>query len=176
MDRLVLGLGLIGVVVAVAVLAVSLITGGFAGSAGPAQAGSTAEEVEPGDQSSVPAEDEAAAIAAVQAFNRSWLDADCNGYFAVTTENFRTLMELTDCESFYAYSRDYSTAISDFDTEVREVEPIGDAIAVSVTDSYMSPFDDGGNETAEPERYEDRWEHLVVDVDGTWMLDNWFLD
>ena len=188
---LIVGIVLIGIVAAVAVLAVRLIAGGIAGpSAGSdADPGSSArpspqpevtasvepDEADP-DAAAPVLPGEAAAVAAIEAHNQAWLESDCDAYFATTTENYRTLMELTDCESFYSDSRNFAAQVSDFQMTVREVEQIGNALAVSVTESFMSPYDDEGNETAEPQLYESRWEYLVVDEGGVSKVDDWFED
>lgn len=174
---LVLGIVLLGIVIGVAVL-IPLVLLGASGSGASPQVGPTSSVTEPGGEeaSDVTAEDESAAIAAVEAYNQSWLDADCDAYFGATTEHFRSLMELTDCESFYTQARGYAGSISDFDVIFREVDSVGSAITVSTTESYISPFDAEGNETAEPQRYEDRWEYFVVEEGGVWLLDDWFLD
>lgn len=172
----VVGVVLLGIVIALAVL-IPLFLLGAAGS-GPTTGGRPgSSSAGPEDEAAeVTSADEAAAVAAVETYNHSWLEADCDSYMASTTENFRELMELTDCESFYAQSRSYSGVISDFDMTVREVETVGSAITVSTTESYMSLYDADGNETAEPQEYEDRWEYMAVEEDGVWKLDNWFVD
>lgn len=178
---LVLGLVLAGIVVAVAVLAVSLIAGGFAAPVVSSQPETTAsaepEEVQSEQPSpSAGTSDEAAAVAAVQAFSQAWLDSDCDAYFASTTENFRTLFELADCESFYSQSRNFTTSTAGYEMTVREVKPIGDSVSVSTTESYQGLYDEEGNELASPEQIVEQYEYLVVDEAGVWRLDDWFLD
>ncbi|MEI3848412.1 MULTISPECIES: DUF2510 domain-containing protein [unclassified Microbacterium] len=186
---LLVGVGLVAVLAAVVALAVMLITGGFGGPATspasdpaprpqPQATASVDPEVVETEEAAptVPADAAAAATAAVETYNQAWLDSDCEAYIASTTERFRTVTELPDCESFYPESRNFAAQVSDFQMTVREVQTIGDAIAVSTTESFISPYDDEGNPTAEPQLYEDPWEYFVVYEGDAWKVNDLYPD
>ena len=115
-------------------------------------------------------------VAAVALYDEAWRNADCDAYFAATTESFRAEVELTDCESFYNQSLTFMSSIEDFTMTVRDVETIGSSVAVSTTETFSSYYDADGNETSEPEQYEDRYEYTVVESGGVWAIDDWFTD
>ena len=177
---LILGVVVLGFVIAVAFLT-PLLIGGFADEqAAPTSDASTAPSptVSPTAPDDRPpsAADEQAAVAAVEVFNEAWLTADCDDYFATTTESYRELTEVTDCDTFTFQARGFAGSVDDFRAEIRDVEAIGSAVSVSTTETYMSRYDADGNETAEPQQYSDRYEYVVVSDDGHWAIDESYAD
>ncbi len=160
----VLGVVLLGFVVALAVLVPMLflsLTPG-ASSQSPEATGITAA-------------DEQAAVDAVELYDQALQTIDCDAYFASTTESFRELFEITDCDTFVQRANDFAVVYQDYDVAVTAVEGTADSISVYTTETYVSPYDADGNETDEPQAYEDAYEYIVVPVDGGWAVDDAFL-
>lgn len=120
--------------------------------------------------------DRAAAVATVQAYNDAWLEADCDGYFASTTEEWQEFLELTDCETFYSSARAWAESIEDYGMEILEVDQVGESAAVSLSETYTSEWDHEGNPLDAPTAFDDRWEYIVIEEDGVWLVDNGFLE
>lgn len=168
----VLGVVLVGVVAAIAVVTPMLITG-------LSPAGAPSNEDSPGEQGggAPTAADRDAAVDAVERYNDAWLTGDCDDYFATTTEQYRSeVVQITDCASFVDESRAFTGGLDDYEVRVGEVEAVGSAIAVSTIESYTSLFDAEGNQTDEPVDYEDRWEYIVVSSDDRWVIDDSFFE
>ena len=58
---------------------------------------------------------------------------------------------------------------------VESVTQNGAALSVFTTETYLSLFDDDGNQTTEPQAYEDEYEYIVIPVDGGWAIDDAFV-
>jgi hypothetical protein len=157
----VLGVVLLGIVVLATVLIPILIgmfgtitSGGAGGSGG----------------GTITAEDEAAAVAAVELYDEAWGTADCEKFEASTTESFRTVLELADCASFTAASQGFIDSVDDYEITVTSVEPGEDEITVVTSETYLSLTDDEGNQLDEPAPFEDTYAYIVVPSDGGWAI------
>ena len=60
---------------------------------------------------------------------------------ATTTEELRTAMEITSCETFARASRDFALGVDGYLTTIGDVEAIGNSVFVSTTESYTSLYD-----------------------------------
>jgi hypothetical protein len=180
-----LGALLVAVVIALIVLSPLLWSGLVAGgdpSSAPSSVPSAVatpptEESSAGSAGSTPTEaDKQAAVATVERHNDAWLTADCDGFMATTTESLREYMEITDCAAFTVESRNFAGSVDGYVTTINDVEVVGDAVAVSTSETYTSRFDAEGNQTDETLEYEDRYEYIVVPVDGAWVIDDFFAE
>lgn len=167
-----LGVGLLGILLAAALLFPSLLS--TLTSPEPGQ-DDVASESSDGAGVLAPAAEEGA-VAAVKTLDHAWQSADCDEYFAVTTEEYRVLTEMETCELFYRRSREFMASVVDFTSTVGKVAPVGSAVAVSTTDRYDAYWDKDGEPTESLHPYTDRIEYLVVEVDGEWRIDDWFFD
>ena len=118
-----------------------------------------------------PAEEQAA-IETVGEHDWAWLSGDCEGYFATTTERFRRdVMSAPDCAAFAAEVRDRADT-EPFTATVTKVEAIGEAIGVYTIESYVTRLDDTRDREQEPVTYV----HVVVNEDGRWVIDDFFVE
>lgn len=154
----VLGVVLLGIVIAAAIviplLFLSLTGGnGSQGGAGPQGA------------------DQEAAVAAVELYDDAWQNADCEAYEQSTTEDFRAASQLEDCEAFTSTATEFSASVQDYVVSVTDIETDGDAIIVSTTETYNALFDEDGAPLDEPAPDEVDYEYTVIQVDGDWVID-----
>jgi hypothetical protein len=157
---LIAGIVLLGVVIAAAVIIPLLLLGAATGSGS-------------GDGSSgVSPADEEAAIAAVELYDDAWQSVDCDKYFASTTEAFRSLIGLTDCESFEADAGAFADSVADYTVTFTGVEQRGDAVAVSTVETYDSLIDENGDPADPPIPAEDLYTYVVIPGDGSWQIDD----
>lgn len=184
----VLGLIVVGVIVALALLT-PLLLSAFPTGGGPADASSREPSSEPSSEPSVAepsgepvdgppsAADQQAAVDTIQRFSDAWIAGDCEGYFATTTEAFREeIILIPDCETFDADTRAFVGLYDDYRMTIGDVEVVGSAVAVSATESYTSRYDENGNETDVVTTYEDGYEYFVVRVNGDWVIDDFFAE
>ena len=160
------GVVLLGILITAAVVIPLLLLSSDGGASVPSPTVSSVE-----DDGTPSSADEDAATAAVELYDDAWRLADCEDFFATTTEEYREYNDWVDCESFYSASRNFYGGVEDFEMEIREVETVGGAIAVSVTESYAWLYDEDGAPLEEPEPYEDRLEYLLVESGGAWVID-----
>ncbi|WP_169581790.1 MULTISPECIES: DUF2510 domain-containing protein [Microbacterium] len=170
--------GLAAVLVAIVVgaaLLIPILVDSVSSSAG----GGGSEPRPPGQSEGVgelSPEDEKGAVAAVELLDHAWRSSDCEEYFAATTENYRVFTETETCEEFYSQSRGFMSSVADYTTTIGDVEAIGAAVSVKTTEDYEAYWDQDGEPTEDLHPYTDRYEYLVVDVDGEWRVDDWFYD
>ncbi|GAB3602835.1 DUF2510 domain-containing protein [Microbacterium aureliae] len=166
----VLGVVLLGVVIAAAVV-IPLLFFGLAVNGGRGAPAPSAPLVQEGAEPE--GADELAAVEAVQLYDRAWQTVDCDVFLAVTTEDFRSdVLQLTDCESFEAEATAFSESVEDYAVTITDITAEGDSIRVSTTESYRSMFDADGQPTDELEDYQDRLEYLLVPGEGMWVIDD----
>lgn len=156
----VLGVVMLGIVIAAAIV-IPLIFLSLAGSAS-----STGSSVTPSGA------DEEGAVAAVQLYDDAWQNVDCDAYFASTTESFREFSQLSDCASFEESASSFAAVVEDYTITVQEIAPGEEAVYVSTLESYNALFDDDGNELDPPQPAEDEYEYTIVEVDGSWLIDD----
>ncbi|WP_019179522.1 DUF2510 domain-containing protein [Microbacterium yannicii] len=149
---LVLGMVLLGIVIAAAVL----IPLSFLNAAGNGGASSADEE---------------AAVAAVEQYDQAWQNADCEAFNAATTENFRTEAGFTDCAAFEAEAQAFDTNFDDYQVNIDEIESDGDVISVTTTESYIALIDDTGAPIETGEAGSTIYHYTLVPADDGWAID-----
>ncbi|WP_194410710.1 DUF2510 domain-containing protein [Microbacterium cremeum] len=152
---LVLGLVLLGIVIAAAVLIPILLMSAATSGAGGA-AGS---------------DDERAAVAAVELYDDAWQDADCEAFEASTTDDFRASTGIGDCESFVAEAELFVESVEDYEVRVDDVASEQGTITVTTTETYLTVLDDTGEPLETPEPMSAVYTYTVVAVEGEWAID-----
>ncbi|WP_446723908.1 hypothetical protein, partial [Microbacterium sp. CPCC 204701] len=152
---LVLGLVLLGIVIAAAVLIpillMSAATSGAGGGAG--------------------SDDERAAVAAVELYDDAWQDADCDAFEASTTDEFRASSGIGDCDSFVAEAEVFDDSVDEYEVRIDDVATEQDAITVTTTETYVTVLDDTGEPLDAPEPMSVAYTYTVVAVEGEWAID-----
>lgn len=158
----VLGVFMLGIVIAAAIviplLFLNIATGG-GGSGSPST-------VQPSGA------DEEAAVAAVEFYDDAWQNVDCDAYLASTSEGFRAETQLEDCETFESTASEFSASVQDYEVTVTGIESDGGEIVVSTTETGNAFFDQDGEPLDQPEPQEWEYEYTVIDVDGSWVIDD----
>ena len=152
---LVLGLVLLGIVIAAAVLIPILLMNAATSGAGGA-AGSEAER---------------AAVAAVELYDEAWQDADCDAFEASTTDEFRASSGIGDCDSFVTEAELFDDSVEEYEVRVDDVVSEQGAITVTTTETYLTVLDDTGEPLETPEPMSVVYTYTVVTVDGEWAID-----
>lgn len=147
-----LGIVLLGVVIAAAILIpVALMN---------AATGSGADS-----------DDERAAVATVELYDDAWQEADCDAFQASTTENFRTTLGMADCETFISEAQWFDDSADDYEVRIDEVATEGETISVSTTETYNSLVDEAGAPLEQPEPGSVAYTYTLIAVDGGWVID-----
>lgn len=154
----VLGVVLLGIVIAAAIV-IPLLFLSLAGGSG-SQGATDPQGAE-----------QEAAVAAVELYDDAWQNADCEAYEQSTTEDFRAASQLQDCEAFTSTATEFSASVQDYVVTVTDIETEGDSIIVSTTESYNALFDEGGAPLDEPTPDEVEYDYTVIQVDGDWVID-----
>ncbi|MGW9587106.1 DUF2510 domain-containing protein [Microbacterium sp. NPDC055455] len=145
----VLGVVLLGVVIAAAVLIPLLILSAST-SGGSAQS-----------------DNERSAVAAVELFDEAYQQGDCDALAEATTEEFRAANGFDDCAAFQEQAAAFNAALQEYEIEVTDVETVADVIVVTTTESYSEVGED-----AEPTPGSAVYEYTVVDSGGAWLVDD----
>ncbi|MFK4805709.1 DUF2510 domain-containing protein [Microbacterium sp. ZW CA_36] len=153
----VLGVVLLGIVIAAAVLIPLLMLSA-------ATAGSTADT-----------DDERAAVSAVELYDDAWQDGDCEAFTAATTENFRAENGFTDCPTFEADAEGFDANFDDYEVRVTDVETQADEIAVTTEETYTAVID-GNGDPIDPAPGSTVYHYTLVAADGTWLIDDLYYD
>lgn len=151
---LVVGIVLLGIVIAAAVLIPVFFLSLASGGAQPS-----------GD-------DQEQAVAAVELYDEAWREVDCDKFFAATTENFREGLQLTDCETFEPSAQSFADSIQNYALQVTSIEQNGSSIVVSTSETYDSFYDENGEPADPPVPFEDQYSYEVVSSDGGWAIDD----
>ncbi|WP_127472951.1 DUF2510 domain-containing protein [Microbacterium sulfonylureivorans] len=154
----VLGVVMLGIVIAAAVV-IPLIFLSLT-------SGSSQSAVEPSGA------DQEAAVAAVELYDDAWQDVDCDAYVASTTESFREVSQLPDCEAFTSTASEFAASVEDYDVTVTDIGVEGDSIVVSTAETYGALFDEDGNPLDPPQPEELEYTYVVVPLDGGWVIDS----
>jgi len=157
------GVVLLGIVITLAVLVPMLFLTRASGGASPQPV-----------VTEYSAADEDAAADAVELYDQALQTEDCDAFFAATTEAYRALYETTDCDTFLERAGQFNESFDDYTVAVTSVEQDGASLVVYTSETYLSMFDAEGNETDEPQAYEDLYKYIVVPVDGGWAIDDGF--
>lgn len=152
---LVLGIVLLGIVIAAAVLIPILLMNAATSGAGGA-AGS---------------EDERAAVAVVELYDEAWQDADCDAFEASTTDEFRASSGIGDCDSFVTEAEVFDDSVEEYEVRIDDVASEQGAITVTTTETYLTVLDDTGAPLETPEPMSVVYTYTVVTVDGEWAID-----
>ncbi|MFK4834917.1 DUF2510 domain-containing protein [Microbacterium sp. ZW T2_14] len=148
----VLGVVLLGIVIAAAVVIPLLFL-----SATSANGGAQSD-------------DERAAVATVEVYDDAWQDGDCDAFTTATTEFFRTDNGFTDCATFEAESDSFDENFDDYELTVTDVETQGDEIAVTTSETFTALVDADG-QPADPAPGSTVYHYTLVQVDGAWVID-----
>jgi len=152
---LVLGIVLLGIVVALAVLIPLLLLGNAAGGG----SGSAAETA-----------DEKAAVAAVEQYDDAWQNGDCDAFEASTTEQFRAEAAFADCAAFQSEAAAFEASFDDYTVRIDDVVTQDGAILVTTTESYTALIDAEGNPT-DPTEGATVYHYTIVPVGDGWAID-----
>ncbi|GAA5202466.1 DUF2510 domain-containing protein [Microbacterium jejuense] len=147
----VLGVVLLGIVIAVAVLVPLLILNLAA----------------PGGAQS---DDEKAAVTAVQTYDHAWQTGDCDELVSATTEQFRELSDYTDCEGFHSDAAAFDDTFDDYELAVTGVETTDEGVEVTTNETYTLLVDENGDPAA-PAPGASVVHYTVVESDGGWAID-----
>lgn len=148
----VLGVILLGIVILAAVL-IPVLIGMFGSAAGGGNA-----------------EDEAAAVAAVELYDEAWATADCEKFDQATTPDFRQVLELPDCAAFTVASQGFNDSVDDYSLTVTGVESGEERITVETSETFTSLIDEQGNQLDAPVAYEEFYVYVVVPSEGGWAI------
>jgi len=148
----VLGVVLLGIVIAAAVLIPLLILSASAAN------------------SSAQSDDERAAVAAVGLYDEAWQEGDCDKLAAATTEDFRATVGLNDCVAFQDQAATFTAGIEDYTVNVTDVETLGDEITVATNETYTALVDENGDPT-EPTDSALAYQYTLVQSGGDWLIE-----
>ncbi|MBD3940278.1 DUF2510 domain-containing protein [Microbacterium sp. NEAU-LLC] len=147
----VLGVVLLGIVIAVAVLVPLLILN--LSAPGGAQT-----------------DDEKAAVTAVQTYDHAWQTGDCDELVSATTEEFRELSDYTDCEGFQSDAAAFDDTFDDYTLAVTAIDTTDEGIEITTNETYTLLVDENG-EPADPSQGAAVVHYTVVESDGAWAID-----
>jgi hypothetical protein len=169
-----LGVILIGVVVAIALLT-PVVLAGFAVPSAPPPTPSSIPSSDESADDTLSAADRQAAIEIVRRHNEAWFTGDCEVYFAMTTEYFRTVtMDTADCDQFAAESQFIAGRILEDDITVDDVLTVDAAVGVLTTGSYMTAYDKEGSPSEGPGDHPGGYVFILVRSNGGWVIDDGF--
>lgn len=143
--------GVLLLVVVLAVILIPLAVGWFSSAAG-------------GD-------DRARAVAAVELYDDAWSEADCEAYERSTTQAYRESLSITDCETFAAQAEAFGQSTDEYELEITGVDVGDDVIEVVTLETYLSLYDEQGQELAEPEPVRDELRYVLVPEGDRWLID-----
>lgn len=153
----VLGVVMLGIVIAAAIVIPLLFLNMVGGSQGAVQPSGADQE---------------GAVSAVELYDDAWQSADCDAYTASTTEDFRGVSGLTDCETFSSSATEFSASVQNYEVTVTQVESTGDSVQVTTTETYDALFDENSEPLDEPQAGVVHYEYTVVDDGGDWHIDD----
>jgi hypothetical protein len=160
----VLGVILLGIVIGLAVLLPMLF---LAAGRAPTPQSSAGEYTQAEQQQ---------AVDAVELYDQAYQTADCDAFFTATTEEYRDLVGITDCDTFTAQAEDFNAALTDYTVTVTSIEQDGASLSVITSETYTSTLDEDGNETGSAQSYEDIYEYIVVPTDEGWAVDDAYVN
>lgn len=149
----VVGVVLLGLVIAAAILIPLLILSNSAGS-GAAQS-----------------DGERAAVGTVERYDDAWQGGECDDFTSSTTEEFRAASGFTDCATFEADAARFDENFDDYELAVTDVETQGDQIVVSTEETYLALVDESGA-PIDPARGTTTYHYTLVQSGGDWLIDD----
>jgi len=153
----VLGVVLLGIVIAVAVVVPLLILNATSGG-GAAQT-----------------DDEKAAVSAVQTYDHAWQTGDCDELLAVTTEEFREASQYVDCETFQSDAANFDDTFDDYELAITGVESDEDEIEITTNETYTLLVDENGD-PADPSSGATVYHYTLVPDGSAWVIDDLYYD
>ncbi|WP_194396186.1 DUF2510 domain-containing protein [Microbacterium atlanticum] len=145
----VLGVVLLGIVIAVAVLIPLLMLSA-------STMGSAAQS-----------DDERSAVAAVELFDAAYQQGDCDVLAEATTEQFRAANGFDDCAAFQDQAAAFNAALDEYNVEVTDVETVQDEILVTTTETFSEIGEDAAATPGSAV-----YEYTVVRSGGAWLVDD----
>lgn len=152
----VIGVVLLGIVIAAAVILPLLFLSFAAGG------GSTAPD----------GADETEAVSAVMLYDDAWQEADCDKLAASTTEEFRVSLGIDDCVDFEEASASFTDSVDNYEVVVTSIDKAGDTITVSTTESYDALYDEDDQPLDQPVPASDQYRYVLVSTDDGWVIDD----
>ncbi|GAA1962751.1 DUF2510 domain-containing protein [Microbacterium deminutum] len=169
----ILGVVVLGIVIGFAVLIPLYFLALPSGGASSSQSPGGTSTAQPSD--ALPSNaDEQAAVDTVELYDRAYQTVDCDAFLKATTEDFRTGIEVPDCDAFTTVAQDFTDATDDYLLTVTSIEQVGDSISVFTTESFTSIYDQDGNKTDQPQPYQADYEYVVVPVADGWAIDDFY--
>lgn len=119
--------------------------------------------------------EEREATTAVRGWDAAWAEADCARLEASTTPALRTDLGYDDCALFEQDATIFTSQVQDYEQRVTDVVRRSDgAFEISTEESYLNLIGPDGETLAEPEPYLLRYEYVVIDTDGQWLVDDFY--
>lgn len=142
------------------------------------QQSETADDPLPSDTPTPPAEvaeltaaERAAAEDVVQRYDVAWSAGDCDEFFALTTEDFRGLLDIQDCATFAENSAAFRASVTDYSVTVTDAYRSDEWILVDTIEAGSMLVDENGEPLAEPQPFEDPYLYELLEVDGALKID-----
>ena len=145
----IVGVGLVGVVIALVLLIPQART------ALPAASESSASRTAPAPAAHIPATpEERGAADVLEQYHQAWQTGDCETYLATTATTMRDAQDFIDCDQFIADVHVEIGWNDDYQWTINDMEMSGTVMTVDTTKSYTSRWDmDAGEQTDEPVDY-----------------------
>ncbi|WP_322411470.1 DUF2510 domain-containing protein [Microbacterium invictum] len=153
----VLGVVLLGIVIAAAVL-IPILIGVFSAAGGVDEA------------------DQQDAVRAVELYDEAWREGDCDKYLEATSEGFREASGLPDCAAFDEQAAGFAASVQNYQTEVVGITVEESTVFVDTAETYESFFTAEGEPVETPVPIEESWQYTVIEIDGAWVIDNAYYD
>lgn len=119
--------------------------------------------------------EEQAAVRAVELYDEAWREGDCEKYLEATTETFRSANGIPDCETFEGAAEGFAGSVQNYEVTIGDVDREEGRVVVETTETYDSLFDAEGQELETPLPVSEEWVYTVLPVDGAWVIDNAFV-
>lgn len=118
--------------------------------------------------------DEDLAVEVVEDYDQAWQTIDCELMIASTTENFRVFNDIADCAVFEEQATALAATVSNYEVSVRAIEADGEAgtISVETDETFLSRYNDAGEDTGTEESYSDVFTYVLVLTDAGWLIDD----
>lgn len=115
---------------------------------------------------------ERGAVASVELLDEAWDDADCDAYFAATTEAMRGDYGYTDCAGFVSAAEALDETTDDYEIAITSIETLSDgSVSVTTSETYTTSVDEEGNTLSPPEPREDILTYTVIPRGDGWAID-----
>lgn len=170
----VLGVVLLGIVIAASVLIPMLLLGGSQTQPTPSPTASPTSTqtpvASPTPTPTAPADQQQVAINTVRTYDEAWQEVDCDKYFASTTVAFREWLQVPDCETFTTDANAFLESVTDYDMTVAGAEQYNGGFKVFTVETYTST-DTDHDPDGEPHQHANDWVYVLVLDEGHWAID-----